>query len=176
VILWFCDSVKLKALRWQWQQRWPAVVEVQQESLFVTFRCCVFVVLDHQHRQTEFPIARQPCEGLGLRGSFLLRHRLAVTLPHVSEIFTKAKPHSFSSCLVAGAPSKGQECFKWPQELPAHGWSTLQSHASKCLVKQPTNCGNKLLPVSWLCLWGTSYCITDANRVDYCGHADHWQL
>lgn len=65
------------------------------------------MVLDHQHRQIEFLMARQPCEGLGLSGSCLLRHRLALALRHASQIFTKAKTHSFSSCLGAETSNRG---------------------------------------------------------------------
>lgn len=78
--------------------------------------------------------------------------------------------------LPTGAQSKGQECLKPPQKLPVQGWSVPQRHTSKPVVKPPTNCGDKLLPISQLCLWGTSYFITDANGVDYCGCADRWQL
>lgn len=69
----------------------------------------MFVVLDHQHRQIEFAVARRPCEGSGLRGSCMLRHRLAVAPPHASHIFRKAKTHSFSSCLGTGASNRGTE-------------------------------------------------------------------
>lgn len=99
--------------------------------------------------------------GAGLRGSCLLRQRLAVA-SHMQVrslqrpkliLFTPARGQGLPRGFLPGAQSKGQECLKWPKELPARAGVLLRD-----TLESPWSSNWLAVVTSYYCLSADSAC------------------